>query len=145
MAAALQKVQAAGKAETAAVDKMNSTLPALTEMVKLAASNETDHNNEYDKAMAAYTEAITEQANAVNQYNLDNGRLTNIQNECKQPVKPPNCPKLISDAQKQLKTDEASGASPAATPRRAQLCRHIWSLTLLSCLPRRMLRTRKKP
>ena len=119
LAAAQAKVTAAGKALDAATAKMNSTLPALTEMVTMAHTNETNHDDAYNKAMAAYNEAITEQAKAVDQYNLDRDRLSNIKNECAQPVKPPNCAKLVADATKQLATDQVSRAQPYMLHRHA--------------------------
>jgi hypothetical protein len=136
LAQAQQKVAAAGKALDAAVAKMNTTLPSLTQMVTLAHQNETTWGTKYNAAMKTYTNAITQHAAAVNTLNLDESRLTNDQSMCKQPVKPPNCPDLLKKAQDTVNSDKTNLVNTVTALNKSLAFKNAVQQPLsLSCLP----------
>jgi hypothetical protein len=94
LAAAETKMTAAAKALKAANDNMNSTLPHLDAIVAAARQNQTTHDQAYNAALTTYNDAVSQHQKAQDQYNLDQGSLVNIQKECAQPIKPPNCAQL---------------------------------------------------
>ena len=96
LAAAETKMTAASTALKAANDNMNSTLPHLDAIVAAARQNQTTHDTAYNAALNTYNDAVAQHNKAQDQYNLDNASLVNIQKECAQPIKPPNCAQLIA-------------------------------------------------
>ena len=94
LAAAEAKMTNASAALKAANDNMNSTLPHLNAIVDAARQNQTTHDQAYNADLNTYNDAVSQHEKAQNQYNLDQGSLVNIQKECAQPIKPPNCAQL---------------------------------------------------
>merc|ERR1719276_397129 len=87
---------------------MNSTLPHLDAIVAAARQNQTTHDQAYNAALTTYNDAVSQHQKAQTQYNLDQGSLVNIQKECAQPIKPPNCAQLEANAKKQITEDSAN-------------------------------------
>ena len=92
----------------AANANMNATLPHLDAIVDASRANQTKYDQAYNAALTLYNSATSQHEKAQDQYNLDNGSLVNIQKECAQPIKPPNCAQLIADAKKQIATDSSN-------------------------------------
>jgi len=98
----------AAKALDAANTNLNTTEAGLDKIVDAARQNQTTHDTAYQSALNLYNDAVGQHEKAQNQYNLDEGSLDNIQKECQQPIHPTNCPTLISNAKKQIATDESN-------------------------------------
>ena len=108
LAAAQTKMATAAKALDAANTNLNTTEAGLDKIVDAARQNQTTHDTAYQSALNLYNDAVGQHEKAQNQYNLDEGSLDNIQKECRQPIHPTNCPTLISNAKKQIATDESN-------------------------------------
>ena len=108
LAAAQTKMATAAKALDAANANLNTTEAGLDKVVDAARQNQTTHDTAYQSALNLYNDAVGQHEKAQNQYNLDEGSLDNIQKECQQPIHPTNCPTLISNAKKQIATDESN-------------------------------------
>ena len=108
LAAAQTKMATAAKALDAANTNLNTTEAGLDKIVDAARQNQTTHDTAYQSALNLYNDAVGQHEKAQNQYNLDEGSLDNIQKECQQPIHPTNCPTLISNAKKQIATDESN-------------------------------------
>lgn len=127
LAAAETKMTTAAKALAAANANMNSTLVQLDKMVDAARANQTTHDQAYNAALTVYNEAESEHEKAQDQYNLDQGSLVNIQKECAQPIKPPNCAQL--EAECALPTSPPSPPSAPSTSPPPPLPAHARRLT----------------
>jgi len=99
LAAAQQQIAAAEANLTAAKLNLNTTEQTLDQEIAAATTAHNDANSADVQATNVYNQAVNSQRAAQNALNLDTNKLNAIKTTCSQPVHPPTCGQLISDAQ----------------------------------------------